>query len=84
MKERILDALTDKYGLHMRIKDIATVLKITPGALYNMISAGKCPVPTWRQCQARIASTEKVAEYLSLQEERAEKEFEELKNNLNL
>jgi len=83
MKKEILEQLTEKYGPFMLIKELAAVLRITPGAIRNNIQAGVFPIPTWLEGGRRLASTQTVAEYLSYQQSMAEKEHQKLQETLN-
>ena len=86
MNAKILDYLLDKYGYHIRIKEIAAELKISVGGLRNKIYTGKFEVTTWKPDTGRalVASTEEFAKYLSVQEEQAKKNHIELRKKLNL
>lgn len=85
MNAKLLNYLLDKYGYHMRIKELAAELKISVNGLRNKIYTGKFEVATWKPpTGSMIASTEEFAEYLSAQEEQAKKNHQELRKNLNL
>lgn len=84
MKEKILETLTEKYGMNMRIKEIASVLRITPASLRNKIYYGKFPVPTWSSGRYILASTDDVAEYISTQQDQAKKLLDSIRESLEL
>lgn len=56
--------VVDHYGLRLNAEQLADVLGITKGALYNQISAGTCPVKTYVDGGKRYADYQHVAEHL--------------------
>lgn len=56
--------IVERYGLRLSIEQLAAVLGITKGALYNQISAGTCPVKTYLDGGKRWADYVHVAEHL--------------------
>lgn len=56
--------VAEKYGLRLNTEQLAKVLDITKGALYNQISAGTCPIRTYLDGGKRFADYRDVAEHL--------------------
>lgn len=56
--------LFDRYGPRMNMDQLAAMMEIVPPTLYNQISAGSCPVKTYREGKSRFADVRDVAEYL--------------------
>jgi predicted site-specific integrase-resolvase len=56
--------LLEKYGPRLTMEQLSDVLTIEPGTLYNQISAGACPVKTYREGKRRLADYRDVAAYL--------------------
>ena len=56
--------LFDKYGARLDMAQLAEFLKVAEVTLYNQISAGTCPVKTYREGRLRWADVRDVAEYL--------------------
>jgi hypothetical protein len=56
--------VVERYGLRLNAEQLADVLGITKGALYNQISAGTCPVKTYVDSGKRWADYQHVAEHL--------------------
>lgn len=54
--------LLDKYGPRLSVEQLAEVLSLKTGTLYNQISAGTCSVPTYVDCGRRWADFRDVAE----------------------
>lgn len=54
--------LLDRYGPRLSIEQLAEVLSIKTGTLYNQISAGTCSVPTYVDGGRRWADARDVAE----------------------
>lgn len=54
--------LLDKYGPRLSVEQLAEVLSIKPGTLYNQISAGTCSVPTYVDGGRRWADVRDVAD----------------------
>lgn len=53
--------ILEHYGLRLNTEQIAEVLGITKPALYNMISAGTCPIKTYLDGGKRWADYRDVA-----------------------
>ena len=53
--------LAERYGLRLNIAQLATELGIEKRTLYNQISAGTCPVPTYVDGGHRWADVRDVA-----------------------
>lgn len=56
--------IVERYGLRLNVEQLAEVLGITKGALYNQLSAEKCPVKTYVDSGKRWADYRDVAEHL--------------------
>jgi hypothetical protein len=56
--------VVEKYGLRLNVEQLADVLGITKGALYNQFSAGVCPVKTYTDGGKRWADYRDVAQHL--------------------
>jgi predicted DNA-binding transcriptional regulator AlpA len=56
--------IVEHYGLRLNVEQLADVLGITKGALYNQISAGTLPVKTYLDGGKRWADYQHVAEHL--------------------
>ena len=56
--------LFDRYGPRMNMDQLAALMEIAATTLYNQISAGVCPVKTYREGKARFADVRDVAAYL--------------------
>lgn len=56
--------LFEKYGPRLTLAQLADFLHVTERTLYNQISAGACPVKTYREGKSRFADVRDVAAYL--------------------
>lgn len=56
--------VADKYGLRLGVEQLADVLSISKGAVYNQLSAGEFPVKTYLDGGRRYADYRDVAEHL--------------------
>jgi len=56
--------IVERYGLRLNVEQLAEVLGITKGALYNQLSAEKCPVKTYVDGGKRWADYRDVAAHL--------------------
>ena len=56
--------IAERYGLRLGVEQIAEVLGITKGAVYNQISAERLPIRTYVDCGKRYADFRDVAEHL--------------------
>ena len=54
----------ERYGARLGVSELAEVLGITKGALYNQFSAGTCPVRTYLDGGKRYADFRDVACHL--------------------
>ena len=54
----------ERYGARLNVEQLAEVLGVTKGALYNQFSAGTCPVKTYVDQAKRWADFRDVAAYL--------------------
>lgn len=55
--------ILERYGLRLSIPELAAVLGIEPKTLYNKVSAGTCPVPTYVDGGKRFADYRDVAKH---------------------
>lgn len=53
--------LFDRYGPRMNMDQLAALMEVAPTTLYNQISAGACPVKTYREGKQRFADVRDVA-----------------------
>jgi hypothetical protein len=56
--------VAEKYGARLDMEQLAEVLKVAKGTLYNQISAGTCPVRTYLDGGKRFADYRDVASHL--------------------
>lgn len=56
--------VVERYGLRLSVDQLAEVLGLTKGAVYNQISAGTLPVKTYLDSGKRWADYQHVAEHL--------------------
>lgn len=56
--------IVERYGLRLNVDQLAEVLGITKGALYNQLSAGTCPIKTYLDGGKRWADYRDVAKHL--------------------
>lgn len=56
--------IVERYGLRLNVDQLAEVLGISKGAVYNQISAGTCPVKTYIDGGKRWADYRDVADHL--------------------
>ena len=54
----------ERYGARLGVEQLAEVLGVSKGALYNQFSAGTCPVKTYVDAGKRWADFRDVAEHL--------------------
>lgn len=64
--------LLEKYGPRLNVEQLGEVLGYAAGTIYNQISAGKFPVPTYTEGKMRLADYRDVATYLDECRARAE------------
>ena len=57
--------LTDKYGATMTIPDLAEVLHVTKGCIYNKISQDKFEIPIIKVGGRNVALTNDVVDYFN-------------------
>lgn len=72
----VTQLLFETYGPTIGMKELATVLKKSPKTVDNLIRAGRCPIPTYREGGHRVASTLDVAEYLDARRQAARNVWE--------
>lgn len=63
--------IVERYGIRLNTDQLAQVLGITKGALYNQISAGTCAVKTYLDGGKRWADYRDVAAHLDACREQA-------------
>ncbi len=63
--------VAEKYGPRLGIEDLAKVMSLTKGAVYNQISAGTFPITTYVDGGKRWADYRDVAQHLDDCRERA-------------
>lgn len=63
--------VAEKYGLRLDMEQLAEVLDIKRGTLYNQISAGTCPVPTYVDGAKRWADHRDVAAHFEAMRQKA-------------
>jgi hypothetical protein len=63
--------VAEKFGLRLGMDDLAKALGMTKGAIYNAVSAGTFPVPTYMDAGKRWADYRAVADHLDACAERA-------------
>lgn len=56
--------VAEKYGPRLGVEQLASVLGLSKGAVYNQLSAGTLAVPTYVDCGKRWADYRDVAEHL--------------------
>ena len=56
--------VAEKYGLRLNVEQLAEVLCISKGAVYNQMSAGEFPVKTYLDGGRRYADYRDVASHL--------------------
>lgn len=54
----------ERYGPRLGVEQLAEVLGVSKGALYNQFSAGTCPVKTYLDQGKRWADCREVARHL--------------------
>jgi len=70
-------AIIDKYGLRLTMEQLADVLGLNRGSVYNLAASGELPVPTYKEGTRRFASYDAVADYLDAMAEVARTKKEE-------
>jgi predicted DNA-binding transcriptional regulator AlpA len=58
--------LAEKYGLRLSVEQLSEVLQVAKGTIYNQLSAGTFPVPTFLEGNKRFADYRDVAAYIDL------------------
>jgi predicted DNA-binding transcriptional regulator AlpA len=61
----------ERYGPRLSMQQLADVLGVAKGTLYNRVSAGTCPVTTYLDGGARFADYRAVAEHIDSCHQRA-------------
>lgn len=56
--------VVEKYGMRLSVEQLAELLGLSKGALYNQFSAGTCPVKTYIDGGKRWADYRDVAKHL--------------------
>lgn len=63
--------IAERYGLRLSVEQLAELLGIAKGTLYNQISAGTCPVRTYVDQGKRWADFRDAAAHFDALRERA-------------
>jgi len=63
--------VAEKYGARLNVDQLASLLGLSKGAVYNQISADTFPVPTYIDSGKRWADFRDVAEHLDACRDRA-------------
>lgn len=63
--------LLEKYGPRLNVEQLSEVLGLAAGSIYNQVSAGRFPVPTYVDGKQRWADYRDVASYLDSCRDRA-------------
>ena len=63
--------IVERYGIRLSVDQLAAVLGLSKGAVYNQISAGTLPVKTYLDAGKRWADYRDVAEHLDACREQA-------------
>jgi excisionase family DNA binding protein len=66
--------LLDKYGPRMSMEQVAEVLGLETGTVYNLVSRGELKIRTYKESNRRFASYTAVADYLDEKDDEARKE----------
>lgn len=56
--------IAEKYGIRLTVEQLAELFGISKGAMANLISAGECPVKTYKDGGKRWADYRDVAAHL--------------------
>lgn len=56
--------IVERYGLRLSVEQLAELLGMAKGSIYNQISAGTFPIPTYVDLGKRCADYRDVAAYL--------------------
>jgi len=56
--------VAERYGLRLGVEQLAAVLGLTKGTIYNQLSAGTFPIPTYVDGGKRWADYRDIAEHL--------------------
>jgi hypothetical protein len=56
--------IAERYGLRLNIEQLASVLGLSKGGIYNQISAGSFPIVTYLEGGKRWADYRDIAEHL--------------------
>jgi excisionase family DNA binding protein len=70
-------AILDRYGFRLTMEQVAEVLKLSVGTVYNLASSGELRIATYKDSNRRFASYQAVADYLDLIDEEARQKAEE-------
>lgn len=63
--------VAEKYGVRLTMEQLASVLNVSKGGIYNQVSAGTFTIPTYLDGKLRWADYRDVAAYLDSCRERA-------------
>lgn len=64
--------IAERYGLRLTMEQLGEVLGLAKTTIYNQVSAGTFPVPTYLDGNKRFADFRDVADYLDACRARAE------------
>ena len=56
--------VVEKYGIRLSVEQLAELFSISKGTMANLISAGECPVKTYKDGGKRYADYRDVAAHL--------------------
>lgn len=56
--------VAERYGLRLGVDKLAEVMGVTKGAIYNQLSAGSFPIPTYIDGGKRYADYRDIAKHL--------------------
>lgn len=55
--------LLDKYGMRLSMEELAEVMDLKPGTVYNMLAKGELKIRTYKEGIRRYAPYDAVADY---------------------
>lgn len=61
----------EKYGERLNAEQLAAFFGVTVNTFYNLVSGGRCPIPTYLDGKGRYADFRDVAAHLDACRERA-------------
>ena len=69
--------LLERYGVRLSIEQLAEILGMSRGALFNRLAKGECPIATYLDGGRRYADYRDVASYFDACRARAKAEHED-------